>query len=398
MKLLSIVYFIIFVSEILYIHFYLNNWTEYAKIDLDKNIEFNISHKSELNAYFSTIVDERVNLLQTMKYKEWLAYNIKNKYINFQGKQYHLFIWERNKIDEYNQEDTSNFTVRCSTHEDFIDMDFKSVVSVLNYNFLYGVYKPSIEIPNNLWDLSGLYDEQTNITNIFWVTEDFEYPVERTMIFNKYKKRHEIQDKNYRKIEFEGVIGIGYEIRNLNLEYGKVYYEFLGWWFFLIVSILSFLISIFLYYSSSQENKSEKPILFLFIVNFYLLYFLSSQGGLTSTESEINKMTDINSGIMSISFLVAVNIFIIQTLRGDKKTKYGVLHSESAILFCISLILLLLASTKKTNFINIQELRIYNISSQFFFNMSILINLIIFLNYVIYVASNSKRLQFLGFL
>lgn len=398
MKLLSIVYFIIFVIEILYIHFYLNDWTEYAKLDLDKNIEFNISHKSELNTYFSTIVDERINLLKTMKYKEWLAYNIKNKYINFQGKQYHLFIWERNKIDEYNQEDTSNFTVRCSSHEDFIDMDFKSVVSVLNYNFLYGVYKPSIEIPNNLWDLSGLYDAQTNITNIFWVTEDFKYPVERTVIFNKYKKRHEIQDKDYQKIEFEGVVGIGYEIRNLNLEYGKVYYEFLGWWFFLIVSILSFLISIFLYYSSSQENKSEKPILFLFIVNFYLLYFLSSQGGLTSTESEINKMTDINSGIMSISFLVAVNIFIIQTLRGDKKTKYGVLHAESAILFCISLILLLLASTKKTNFINIQELRIYNISSQFFFNMSILINLIIFLNYVIYVASNSKRLQFLGFL
>lgn len=398
MKLLSAVYFIIFVIELLYIHIYLNNWTTYAKIDLDKNIEFNISHKSELNAYFSTIVDERVNLLQTMKYKEWLAYNIKNKYINFQGKQYHLFIWERNKIDEYNQEDTSNFTVRCSTHEDFIDMDFKSVVSVLNYNFLYGVYKPSIEIPNNLWDLSGLYDAQTNITNIFWVTEDFEYPVERTVIFNKYKKRHEIQDKDYQKIEFEGVVGIGYEIRNLNLEYGKVYYEFLGWWFFLIVSILSFLISIFLYYSSSQENKSEKPILFLFIVNFYLLYFLSSQGGLTSTESEINKMTDINSGIMSISFLVAVNIFIIQTLRGDKKTKYGVLHAESAILFCISLILLLLASAKKTNFINIQELRVYNISSQFFFNMSILINLIIFLNYIIYVASNSKRLQFLGFL
>lgn len=156
--------------------------------------------------------------------------------------------------------------------------------------------------------------------------------------------------------------------------------------------------SIFLYYSSSQVNKSEKPILFLFIVNFYLLYFLSCQSGLTSTESEINKMTDINSGIMAISFLVAVNIFIVQTLRGDKKTKYGVLHTESAILFCISLILLLLASAKKTNFTNIQELRIHNIVSQFFFNMSILINLIVFLNYVIYVASNSKQLKFLAFL
>jgi len=398
MKLLSAVYFIIFVIEILYIHIYLNNWITYAKIDLDKNIEFNLSHKSELDKYFSNVIDERINLLKTMKYKDWLVYNIKNKYINFQGKQYNLFIWERNKIDEYNQEDTSNFTVRCSTHEEFIDMDFNNVVSILNYNFLYGVYKPSVEIPNNLWDLSGLYDSQTNITNIFWVTEDFESPVERSVIFNKYKKRHDIQDKDYQKIEFEGVIGIGYEIRNLNLQYGKVYYEFLGWWFFLIVSILSFFMSIFLYYSSSQENKSEKPILFLFIVNFYLLYFLSCRGGLTSTESEINKMTDINSGIMAISFLVAVNIFIVQTLRGDKKTKYGVLHSESAILFCISLILLLLASAKKTNFINIQELRIHNISSQFFFNMSILINLIVFLNYVIYVASNSKQLKFLAFL
>lgn len=219
MKLLSAVYFIIFIFEILYIHIYLNNWTTYAKIDLDKNIEFNLSHKSELDKYFSNVIDERINLLKTMKYKDWTAYNIKNKYINFQGKQYNLFIWERNKIDEYNQEDTSNFTVRCSTHEEFIDMDFNNVVSILNYNFLYGIYKPSVEIPNNLWDLSGLYDSQTNITNIFWVTEDFEYPVERTVIFNKYKKLHEIQDKDYQKIEFEGVVGIGYEIRNLNLTY-----------------------------------------------------------------------------------------------------------------------------------------------------------------------------------
>jgi hypothetical protein len=260
---------------------------------------------------------------------------------------------------------------------------------LINYNFLYGVYKPSSDIPNNLWGLAGLYGHHTSISNIFWLSEDGKYPVEKTMVFNKYKKLNNVHDKDYGKIEFQGLFLIGYEIRNLDLEYGQVYYQFLGWWFFLLMSVIFFILSLVLYYASNTSDFL-KPIIFLLITNSYLMYFLSFQAGLTSSKTEESKLVDINSGILAISFLVAVNIFIVQTLGGAKTSKNWFLHTESAILFCLSLFLLLISSLKKTNFFNIEDLRIHNILIQFFFNLSILINLIIFLNYFIYIIGFSK--------
>ena len=396
MKRIVFVYIIIVIVEILYTYFYLNHWNDFQKTEIDKKIEFNNTHKDELEKYFSKEVKERLKLLDTMSYHDWIEYNRKNKFVTFDDKHYNFFVWERNKIDEYNAEDTSNFTIRVSTHKDFENLDFNNVISLLNYNFLYGVYKPDINIPNNLWDLTGVYNEEPSSTNIFWVSEDFNTPIERGMVFHKYQKFNENKKKDNKElIEYEGIIGIGYELLNLDLEYGRIYYQFVGKWFFMAVSIISFLIGIFLYYSTDHANQALKPIIFLIITNCYLMYFLSSEAGLTSVELEQNKITDINAGITAISFLIAVNIFIVQTIRDDRKKKYAVLHVESAILFCVSLMLLLMASSKKTNFIDIQELRLHTISSQYFFNMSIIINLIIFLNYILYVAGDSKYLRFL---
>lgn len=382
-------YIIILIAELYYIYFYLNHWEDYKRHSLDDSINYNLKHKDELNAKFSNLVNERIVMLDTMEYQDWIEYNTKNEKIDIDGNSYHFSIWERNKIDEYSRSDDSDFTVRVSSKPEYINLSFDNVVNLINYNFLYGVYKPNSEIPNNLWDLSGLYKHHTGISNIFWVSEDGKYPVEKTMVFNKYKKLNLRGDEDHGKIEFQGVLSIGYEVKNLDLDYGQVYYDFLGWGFFVTMNLVFLFLTGILYYTSNGVDIA-KPILFLLSTNLYLMSFLSHQAGLTNRKTEETKLVDINSGILSISFLVAVNIFIVQTLRGDKKSTRWFLHTESAILFCLSLILLLLASTKKTNFFNIEELRMYNIVIQFFFNLSIIINLIIFLNYLIYIIGMSK--------
>lgn len=389
MKPVVYAYVIILIFELAYIHLYLDHWADYKKHDLDNSIKYNTTHSEELNKTFSNLVKERIKMLDTMDYFDWIKFNIKNKYITVNGETYHVDIWERNNIDEYSRTDESNYTVRCSTHDEFTNLSFKNVINLINYNFLYGVYKPTSEIPNNLWGLAGLYDHHTSIANIFWLSEDGQFPVEKTVVFNKYKKLTEVRDKDYGKIEFQGIFLIGYEIRNLDLDYGQVYYQFLGWWFFFFMSAIFFMLSLILYYASNRADF-VKPIIFLLITNSYLMYFLSFQAGLTNSKTEESKLVDINSGILAISFLVAVNIFIVQTLGGERNSKNWFLHTESAILFCLSLFLLLISSLKKTNFFNIEELRIHNILIQFFFNLSILINLIIFLNYFIYIIGFSK--------
>ena len=389
MTLIVLLYILIFTAELLYVHFYLNNWQHYKKDKLDEYIEFNLKHKDELNKKLAELVNERIALLDTMEYSDWIDYNIKNEHITVFGKSYHFSVWERNKIAEYSRRDESNYTVRVSSHPEFINLSFKSVVNLVNYNFLYGVYKPSPDIANNLWELSGMYKHGTGLTNFFWLSEDGKYPVEKTVIFDKYKKLNLTRDDDYSKIGFQGVLSIGYDIRNLDLDYGKVYYDFLGWNFFIMASVTFFFLTNVLYYVSNTIDIIT-PILFLFLTNIYLMYFLSFQAGLTNRRTEENKLIDINSGISAISFLVAVNIFIVQTLQGAKKSNKWFLHPESTVLFCLSLILLLISSTKKTNFFNITELRVHNIIIQFFFNMSIIINLIIFINYLIYIVGISK--------
>jgi hypothetical protein len=389
MKPIVYTYIVILTAELLYIYFYLDHWAEYKKHDLDDTIKYNLEHKEELDKIFSNLVNQRIKMLDTMDYFEWIDYNIKNEHITIDGREYHINIWERNRIDEYSRNDKSNFTVRCASRKEFVNLSFENVISLVNYNFLYGVYKPTSDIPNNLWDLSGLYGHHTGLTNIFWISEDGQYPVEKTMIFNKYKKKNTIHDKDYGKIEFQGVLSIGYEIRNLDLEYGQVYYQFLGWKFFTLMNIIFFVLSLILYYASNRIDMF-KPILFLLSTNIYLMVFLSLQAGLTNLKTEENRLVDINTGILAISFLVAVNIFIVQTLSEERRAGKWFLHTESAILFCLSLFLLLLSSVKKTNFFNIEDLRIHNILIQFFFNLSIIINLIVFLNYLIYIIGFSK--------
>jgi hypothetical protein len=397
MKPIIYSYIIILTIELFYIHFYLNHWADFKKHQVDHLIKVNLQHKEELNKKFSDVVNERIKMLDNMDYFDWIEYNIKNKYITVNNKKYHIDIWERNNINEYSHSDNSNYTVRCSAHPEFTDLSFKNVINLVNYNFLYGVYKPTEEIPNNLWGLSGLYGHHPSKANIFWLSQDGKFPIEKTVIFDKYKKLNEVHGADYGKIEFQGVFVIGYEIRNLDLDYGQVYYQFLGWKFFVLMNVIFFILTLILYYSSN-EIDIYKPILFLLVTNFYLMHFLSYQAGLTNLKTEENRLVDINTGILAISFLVAVNIFIVQTLSGDKTAKRWFLHTESAILFCVSVVLLLISSIKKSSFFTIEDLRVHNILIQFFFNLSIIINLIVFLNYFIYIISLSKYFKSLKIL
>ena len=391
-----IFYVVIFIIELLYIHFVLGQWDKIHETKIDKDIKFNLENSDRVAEFLKQKIDERLEMLKTMDYYDWIAYNNKNVFLDFEGHKYFIYVWERAKIDDKsNRQDTSTFIVRGTPFDQYRNISFENVVSQINYHFLYGVYRPDENIPNIMWDLCSSYGEEFHNLNIYWINTENNKPVEKYSLFKEYTKTPDnfTHGKNFaheNKIEFEGIIGSGYEVRNLALDYSDTYYHFLGFWFFFGISLFSLMISLVIYYSTDKRKDLAKPLLFLIFTNAYLMHFLSYEAGLTSLESEQSKSADINAGITAISFLVAVNIFIVQTLRGEKKSQYGFLHNESAFLFCISLIFLLISAAKKTNFNEINELRVHNISSQFFFNMSIIINLIVFLNYLLFVASNSR--------
>ena len=84
--------------------------------------------------------------------------------------------------------------------------------------------------------------------------------------------------------------------------------------------------------------------------------------------------------------MAAVNIYILQTLREVKNNRD--LHNESAFLFTLALVLLLFALYKKTNYNQINDIRVHRIQKQFMYNASIFVNLFILFNYLVYVAKD----------
>jgi len=126
--------------------------------------------------------------------------------------------------------------------------------------------------------------------------------------------------------------------------------------------------------------------LFLSILNIYLTIFINTPEGVTTLSVENDKVKDINDGILSISFLAAVNIYILQTLKEVKDHRD--LHNESAFLFTLALVLLLFALYKKTNYNQIDDIRVHRIQKQFMYNASIFVNLFILFNYLVYIAKD----------
>jgi len=392
-----IVYIIILILELLYIYYYLNNWTAWNSGSLEAEIKYNIENQDEINEILHKEINRRIKLLETMDYDEWLKYNNENIYIQVGPYKQHCFIWERTKLyisnDNYSDQNDSSFIYRCTPFKEYLNLSSKKIYERVNYLYLNGIYKSDQNDLDDMWDLSATTSELDIINNldVYWLDDFTKTSIRKKMVFKNFAKTLKPGHASDTNPDInEGIIGFGYITQNVELKYAQPYYAHLKFPFFFMINILFLFISLMLYYSIDDNKDITKPILFLFVTNAYLIYYLSSVSALTDLEYEQNKTININAGITAISFLVAVNIFIVQTLRNNKSMKTSFLHNESAFLFCISLMFLLISSFKETNFGTIEQLRKYNIISQFFFNMSIIVNLIIFLNYLLYVISGTK--------
>jgi hypothetical protein len=160
--------------------------------------------------------------------------------------------------------------------------------------------------------------------------------------------------------------------------------------FIVMVSVGTIVASLLLYHSSGQKNF-WMSLLFLSILNIYIVQYINTREGVTTIDVENTKVKDINDGILSISFLAAVNIYILQTLKAVKDHRN--LHNESAFLFTLALVLLLFSLYKKSNYNKIDDIRTHRIEKQLMYNMSIFVNLFILFNYLVYVAKDGRILN-----
>ena len=152
----------------------------------------------------------------------------------------------------------------------------------------------------------------------------------------------------------------------------------------MLVNLTILAITVIVYMFNSNKIKS---FVVCTILSIYLIYYLSSSELVGSFKTENEKSDNIYSSVLGISFLIGVNIFILEALK-----HYTIdMFSESGLIFALSLLLLMMCLFKDTNYIHINNVMADRISNQLIFNMSVFLNMIIIVNYIIYVVS--KRMH-----
>ena len=380
---------VILLLDYLYYKFYLSNWkTRLGNSVGIQNINFNIANEEELKVKMTQFLNERVKMLDSMSYEEWVDYNNKNVLFSFNDKKYYLFIYEKNN-DVDNPNVPSNFVLRASYQKEFINLDFKDEVRQVNKRYIVLQQLPTND---NLIDLMYYMDpiiNHCNIIDYYWEDPFNQRAVQKSAYVHRF-------DKKQNDINISGVMGIGYQVADLDYNFSEVYINQVGLPFFLFVFSFLFLLTCLLFYSEDHSKKYYfiKPFVFLIVTNLFLVYQLSLFGTITNLELEQNRVNEITTSTLGVSFLVAVNIFIIQNIAKKKGKLGNELYKENIFIFCFSLIFLLFSMYKQTNYTEVNGLRNRRIQNQIFFNLSVLLNFTIFANYLFFSTNRSNIFAF----
>lgn len=361
-----ILYFVILcILQYLYIKF-MNQYISSENIEVINKVEYIKNNNIQIDKYIKNILQERINLLDNgMSYLEWIKYNIINKTININYKD-PIFVTIYENINS-----TDNFILRVN-HDDFLNnVSWTDTFDKLNNIFFYTRYKVDKDLISNMFK-NNLITNDLKTINYYWIDSINFISILKKCYYLRYKSKDGI----------EGVIFISYPVQNLtkgNLVKNIYNLSFIN---IIISYIILLIISIVIIILNKNDNLIKiKSYIFLTVINIYFWYYFNSYDQYSSTNTEHQKLTIFSSHILSVSYLIAVNIFILGTLN---KIKSNILTFETMMLFSFSVFLLLLSIFKVNSFITYVEIIKERISLSFLFNYSIILNIFIIINYIFY--------------
>jgi len=372
-KRLLILYIIIIIVQISYTLYNVNYNKEIKNVD--KKIKFNLDNYAKVEGKLKNELSKRVNLLMSgkMSYNDWLKYNEENILVDISGNKYYFFVYERG-IDP-NEITTIKSLVYAS--KEHLNLEWRDIYKEVINHFVFLNQTVNMELTKNAFEIA-----RRGITELkyYWPDPLENVPVEKLSFLFTIPKDD---------IHNELLIGIGMDVKNLDRKNRIYYVQEIYMIYVIFLSLLSLFISILisLYKSSGYSRKQYS---FLIITNLYLLYFLNNSEYKGTSESEIMKIDQTSNALLSVSFLVGVNTFIITSLTNfyDKS-----LFSQSAIVFALSVILLLASAFKITDYVTLDEIIKTRISNQLLFNFSILMNGFVVLNYIMYIIKTYKGFE-----
>lgn len=366
--MLILTYIIIIIIQFILVKYRIYNSDE-LKISNIKTLEYNIKNKQQIENIFNKEINRRVELLEnrTLNYQDWIKYMNDNIFLDIDGNKYYFFVGE--KLDD------NTFMIRSHANKGYVDFSWEDVLKDYNETLVSTKYETDKDLLINAYNLSGPNRKVEKI-KYYWLDPLSKSSVEKETTVKRWTEK---------RTGRTGIIGIGKTTEILsdihsNIQLFKVKKPIM-----ILISISTLLLAIIINFMERQSPYSKyKSQIILILLNIYFYYFITINEEPSSFKSEMDKVKEINRGILSVSFLASVNIFILTTLNNELKTG---LFTESSIIFGLSMFLLLFATLKDTNYKNIQDVLELRVSNQLIFNYSILYNTFIIMNFLIYAVS-----------
>ena len=372
MYTLIILYICIVVFQIIYIH-YLRDYIPEYKTDLeikqDKKVQYIKKNELRIQSFLQKEVKEYVSLINDnkMTFDEWVNYIRKNKKVMKDGFKFNVRAFQSipNNDDEVivlQIPQTSYAKLK------FDDLIWSNALLIKESNQLSGTKFVNPKFPLIMKQNSKL--NKVDEISYFTISPDTDEIVLEHVFYTKWKSKE----------GYEGIFALGYDTEVITEMNDYEYITFIYKPELILTSVLCFSIALIIYYIKSFKYAEFKSIAFLILTNLYLLIFLTTKEVKTDIPNEIEKITNINSGILGLSFLSGISIFIMNFVY----KKHVKLFSETAFIFGVSILLLLTAVYKSTNQNFIDQIIGARITNQLVFNMSVFLNAAIIINFLIY--------------
>lgn len=361
MKYLITVYILIIIIQYLY--------TKYYKISFeDQQIIYNNKNYNKLFNIFNNELQKRRDLLEKnkMDIDDWFEYGNKNEFIIVDGYKYYLF------IDEL-VEDRKNFIQRAYGNEAYNDLSWADMLKLSKDTLIFTKYTTTEDMEMNAYNVVSLNKKEGGKIKYFWIDPISGNPTLKETLFLRWD---DPQSKR------TGLMGIGISLEYLNQTGLTKYIDMMHKEDILYTSIISLIIAITIHFTEKNTRNSYiKSIIFLIISNVYILNYINKYEGRTTIENELSKIKYINSGALSVAFLAGVNIFIIGVLSSNSKS---FLYIQSAIVFALSISLLMISILQYTNLTEINYMISNRTSNELLFNFSIILNMLILINFILH--------------
>jgi len=368
-KAIIIIYIIIVIIQYIYVYYQSSNLHK-----IDEDINYNINNKQHIDSLLTIKLNEKINYLNDNKltFEEWNMYVQKNFLINDTNKNnkqpYYIFIFKK-VGDQF----------ICTTHlnKNYEGLSWSSIVESTSGLMEFTPYKVDKDLVNHMYLHKSNGKNKLPHINYYWVDPYTGIVVKKISLHTNWKDKDGV----------EGVIGVGYNIEDIGNKYSFIYSKAINPYFLFLASAMTILLSLVIYKTGQKSLiNNVKTLLFLFIMNLYILQYITQKEQITTIQTEMRKLESIKSNNIILSFLTGVVIFILSKIKGIRND----LYLESGAIFTASIFILLSTQYIFTNYTSIKDITQSRINKQFLFNFGILLNMFIFIGFFIFLGEDIK--------